>query len=169
MYLLRFETFLSHNRTRSLTLIQYSYLMYIQSQNSSIIPIMSFIGLFLCLNQKPRVFPGSPMVKIPCFQCRGHGFKEPRSHVPHRTANCFFFFLNNCTKSKWGSCVAFSCCLTTAFFNIECFSTYYIVCVTMQWQFEVPKPDVLQNIPQNLYFCFLLYDYIQDEHSLHKY
>ena len=155
MYLLRFETFLSHNHTRSLTLIPYSYLMYIQSQNSSIIPIMSFIGLFLCLDQKPRISPGSPMVKIPCFQCRGHVFKEPRSHVPYRTANCCFF-LNNCTKSKWGSCVAFSCCLATAFFNIECFSTYYIVYVTMQWQCDVPEPDVLQNIPQNLYFCFLL-------------
>ena len=104
-------TFLSHNRIRNLTLIQYSYLMYIQSQNSSNIPIMSFIGLFLCLNKKPRISPCSPMVKIPCA-------------TPHNLLFGVCFFLNNCIKSNWGSCVAFSCCISTVFFNMFLYILY---------------------------------------------
>ena len=40
-----------------------------------------------------RLFPDGPVVKTPCFQCRGHGF-DPWSgkfHVPLYAAKIIFF------------------------------------------------------------------------------
>ena len=37
-----------------------------------------------------RDFPGGPVLKTPCFHCRGHGLdpwsRELRSHMPHSAA-----------------------------------------------------------------------------------
>ena len=54
------------------------------------VSIKSRTTTVLYLNKSPRDFPGSPVVKIPCFQCRGAQVQslvqELRSHMLCDTA-----------------------------------------------------------------------------------